>query len=315
MIDEEVKADDKKLYSYEAFATSHIKEQTGGFGRRGRGSTPSLKQFVTERREFLLSHPEINKPTPIILSVTEPENRTAGEHVQIMAKISDEIAVDEMILYYANTRLSPFRSRPMSENGRAYTGDIPSSPAGTEVRYYVEARAVESHSSTAFFPAKTEFEPLTFRVMSPTAKNSDVIINEFMASNTNSIMDPQGGHDDWIELYNTSENPINLAGMYLSDDLANPRKWQFPKQTTITPKGYLIVWADSDDGSQTELHANFNLSKNGETLILVDTDERHNQVLDAVKFGAQKQDTAIGRVPNGSGDFKAAEMTPGSPNR
>ena len=321
LIDEEVKADDKKLYSYEAFATSHIKEQTrgsgpGGFGRRGGGrrSTPSFKSFVTERRDFLLSHPEIDKPTPVILSVSEQEDRAAGERVQIMAKISDEITVDEVILHYANARLSPFHSLPMSKNGTVYTGEIPSFPAGTEVRYFFEARAVESSGTTTFFPTKAEFEPLTYRVISPLAKGSDVIINELMASNTNSIMDAQGGHDDWIELYNTSEHPINLAGMYLSDDQTNPRKWEFPKQATIAPKGYLIVWADSDDENQTELHANFNLAKNGETLILVDTDERHNQVLDSVKFGVQKVDTAIARVPNGSGSFRAAEMTPGSPN-
>ena len=325
LIDEGVRADDKKLYPYEAFATSHIKEQTHGFGpdggfgrggggRRGRGGTPSFKDFVTQRREYLLSHPEINKPTPVILSVSEPENPVAGERVQIMAKISDEMAVDEIILYYAYTRLSPFRSLPMSKNGRAYTGEIPGFPAGTEVRYYVEARAVESHETTAFFPGKTEFEPLSYRVISPPVKGSDVVINELMASNTSSIMDSHGGHDDWIELYNAGEHPINLAGMYLSDDLAIPRKWQFPKQTTIAPKGYLIVWADSDDEIQTELHTNFNLSKNGETLILVDTDERHNQVLDSVKFGVQKDDTAIGRFPHGTGNFKAVVMTPGSPN-
>lgn len=320
LIDEEVKADDKKLYSYEAFASSHIKEQTRGFGRggggrRGRGSTPSFKHFITERRDYLLTHPEINKPAPIILSVTEPENRTAGESIQIMAKISDKIVADEVILHYASARLTPFQSLPMSKNGSAYTGEIPNYSAGTEVHYYVEARAVESSGTTAFFPVKTEFEPLTFRVTSPTAKGSEVVINELMASNTNSIMDAQGGHEDWIELYNTSDHLINLAGMYLSDDQTNPRKWQFPKQTTIAPNGYLIVWVDSDDKNQTELHTNFNLSKSGETLILVDTDERHNQVLDAVKFGMQKEDTAIGRFPNGSGDFMAAEMTPGSPNQ
>ena len=321
LIDEEVQADDKKLYSYEAFSTSHIKEQSRGFGRGGsgrlgRGSTPSFKQFITERRDYLLFHREIKKPTPVILSVTEPENRVAGSRVQIMAKISDAVAVDEVILHYADARLSPFRSLPMSKNGTAYTGEVPSFPAGTEVRYYVEARAVESYGTTVFFPAKAEIEPITFHVTSPTAERSDVIINELMASNTNSIMDSQGGYDDWIELYNASDHPINLAGMYLSDDQANPRKWRFPKQTTIAPKGYLIVWADSDDENETaELHANFNLSKSGETLILVDTDGRRNQVLDSVKFGVQKKDTAIGRVPNGSVNFRVAEMTPGSPNR
>ena len=323
LIDEEVRADDKKLYTYDAFATSHIKEQTrgsgpgGGFGRRGGGrrSTPSFKSFVTERREFLLSHAEINKPTPVILSVTEPENRTVGEGVQIMAKISDEIGVDEVVLYYSKARLSPFQSLPMSKNGSAYTGDVASFPAGTEVRYYVEARAVASHGTTAFFPAKAEFEPLTYRVFPSFAAVSDVVINELMASNFNSIRDAQGGYDDWIELHNSSEHTINLAGMYLSDDQTDPRKWQFPKETTIAPKGYLIVWADSDDESKTDLHTNFNLSRSGETLILVDTDERHNQVLDSVKFGVQKRDTAIGRSPNGSGDFQAVEMTPGSPNQ
>ena len=320
LIDEEVKADGKKLYTYDAFATSHIKEQSGGYGRRvgrrgGRGGTPSFKQFVTERRDFLLYHPEINDPAPVILSVTEPEDRTAGERVQIMAKISGKIGVDEVILYFSNARLSPFQSLPMSKNGTAYTGNVPSFPAGTEVRYYVEARAVESRGTTAFFPAKAEFEPLVYRVIPPLAKVSDVVINELMASNLSSISDAQGGYDDWIELHNASEHTINLAGMYLSDDRTDPRKWQFPNETTIAPKGYLIVWADSDEESKTDLHTNFNLSRSGETLLLVDTDERRNQVLDSVKFGVQKRDTAIGRSPNGSGDFKAVEMTPGSPNQ
>ena len=314
LIDEEVKGDDKKLYSYDAFAASRIKEQFTGVRRGGRGGTPGFKQFVTERRDFLLYHPEIDEPAPVILSVTEPENRAAGSRVQIMAKISDAVAVDEVILHYADARLSPFRSLPMLKNGTAYTGEIPSFPAGTEVRYYVEARAIKKYGTTSFFPAKTEFEPLTFRVIPPIAKVSDVVINELMASNTRSIADARGGHDDWIELYNTSEHPVTLAGMYLSDDRANPRKWRFPKHTTIAPKAYLIVWADSEGESQAELHTNFNLSKSGETLILVDTDGRHNQVLDSVKFGVQKKDTAIGRVPNGSGDFRVAEMTPGSPN-
>ena len=48
------------------------------------------------------------------------------------------------------------------KNGTAYAVEIPRFPAGTEVRYYVEARAVESSETTTFFPTKAEFEPLTF---------------------------------------------------------------------------------------------------------------------------------------------------------
>ena len=58
-------------------------------------------------------------------------------------------------------------------------------------------------------------------------QTSAVVINELMASNS-TILDPQGDADDWIELKNTGTTAIDLSGMYLSDDRANPLKWQFP---------------------------------------------------------------------------------------
>ncbi|HOV78188.1 MAG TPA: hypothetical protein PLS24_09160, partial [Sedimentisphaerales bacterium] len=51
-------------------------------------------------------------------------------------------------------------------------------------------------------------------------------INELLASNATSAKDPQGHYDDWIELYNASDQAIDCGGMYLTDDAANPRKWQ-----------------------------------------------------------------------------------------
>ena len=190
LIDAEVKADDKKLYSYEAFATSHIKDQRrgggfgppGGFGgdRGGRGGrgprvTPSFKRFVSERREFLLNHPEINKPTPGFPSVSHPKNPLANQPVQITAEIGEGVNIDAVILYYAVGRLSPFASAPMSKNGGVYVGEIPPFPAGKKVRYYVEGRAVNSHDTTTFSPAKAEFGALTYRVASPIATDSPVV--------------------------------------------------------------------------------------------------------------------------------------------
>ena len=237
-----------------------------------------------------------------------------NERLQIVAKVGDDLAVDGVILYYATGQLSRFESEPMSKNGVVYTGEIPGFHAGTKVRYYVEARSIESHGTTAFFPAKTEFAPLTYRVPPSIAKDSSVAINELMANNTDSIADLQGGHVDWIELHNTSGDIVDLSGMYLSDSLTNLRKWPFPEQTKIAPKGYLTVWADSDNADRIELHANFKLSKNGETLMLVDTDKRDNQLLDFIKFGVQKENGAIGRSPDGTGDFKLVTITPGKPN-
>ncbi|MFB3042224.1 MAG: CotH kinase family protein, partial [Candidatus Poribacteria bacterium] len=312
-IDAEVKIDDKKLYSYEAFATSHTKDQERG--GRGGGITPSFKRFVEERREFLLNHEEINKPTPAIKSVSKPADPLASQPVQITAEIAKGSEVESVILYYAASRLSPFESVLMSAKDRnVYLGEIPAFPAGTKVRYYVEARTVESHGTTIFYPAKTEFAPLTYRVTSPIAETSPVVINELMANNTQSITDPQGEHDDWIELHNRSLEMVNLSGMYLSDSRKNPRKWAFPENTKIAPGGYLIIWTDEDGKDQPGLHTNFKLSKSGETVMLVDTDARGNQILDLVKFGKQKKDTTIGRFPDGTGDFMQLVVTPGKLN-
>ena len=135
-----------------------------------------------------------------------------------------------------------------------------------------------------------------------------------MADNTKSLADPQGENDDWIELHNVSDYAVNLSGMYLSDNRTNPRKWQFPDDTQIVPGGYLIVWADEDGNAESGLHANFKLSKSGETVMLIDTDQRGNQVLDAIEFKTQGEDVALGRVPNGVGDFKPLGGTPGQRN-
>lgn len=145
-----------------------------------------------------------------------------------------------------------------------------------------------------------------------------VVINELMADNDNVIMDPQGDFDDWLELYNSTDSSVNLSGMYLSDKENNPTKWQFPVGTMIQANGYLIVWLDEDhnDEDATEgLHANFKLSKGGETVMLVGPDNEGNMVLDSVTFGDQETDVSYGRLPNGTGDFQVVVATPGSENR
>ena len=141
-----------------------------------------------------------------------------------------------------------------------------------------------------------------------------MVINELMAANTKGIVDPQGQYEDWLELHNITDKPALLDGMYLTDKLDNPKKWKFPENTTIPPRGYLIVWLDEDGKATTGLHANFKLSRNGETVMLVDTDARGNQVMDIVAFGQQEKDTAIGRLPNATGTFQVVQTTPGTQN-
>ena len=144
-----------------------------------------------------------------------------------------------------------------------------------------------------------------------------VVINELMADNDNTSEDPQGDYDDWVELFNRTDSPVDLTGMYLSDKEDNPTKWQFPDGTEIAANGYLIVWCDEDhdDEEATEgLHSNFKLSKSGEAVLLVDTDANGNTVLDSIVFDEQETDVSYGRIPNGTGDFQVVAATPGAEN-
>ena len=70
-----------------------------------------------------------------------------------------------------------------------------------------------------------------------------LVINEFMASNNRSVMDPQGQYDDWIELYNQGPFAIDIGGMYMTDDVSAPTKWRIPPDTIIDPGAYTLIWA------------------------------------------------------------------------
>ena len=203
----------------------------------------------------------------------------------------------------------------MSLKRGSYAGSIPGFPAETSVYYYVEASAVKTHGTTTFSPARAEFGAAHYRVTAPRANEVAVVINELMAANTSSITDPQGDYEDWLELHNITDEPVILTGMYLTDKVDNLKKWEFPEDTTIPARGYLIVWLDEDGKATDGLHANFKLSRNGETVMLVDTDAHNNQIVDIISFDQQETDTAIGRLPNANGNFQVLPMTPGRQNR
>ncbi|MHC4752633.1 MAG: chitobiase/beta-hexosaminidase C-terminal domain-containing protein, partial [Planctomycetota bacterium] len=131
-----------------------------------------------------------------------------------------------------------------------------------------------------------------------------LVINEFMASN-NIYQDPQGDTDDWIEIYNYGNEAIDLAGMYLTDDLTNTTMWRFPATnpalTTVGPGDYLVVWADNDT-TDVGLHANFKLSANGEEIGLFDSDGV--TLIDIIVFDEQDTQISYGRYPDANDNWR-----------
>jgi len=141
-------------------------------------------------------------------------------------------------------------------------------------------------------------------------------LNEWMAENS-SYPDPVDGKaDDWIEIYNPTAAPVNLANWRLTDDPALPGKFILPSGYTIPAGGRLLVWAD-EEGAQNaiangQLHANFKLSNSGETLALRAPD---GTLIDAVAFGQQSKDRTEGRFPDGGAAIRPLTLpTPNGAN-
>ncbi len=133
-----------------------------------------------------------------------------------------------------------------------------------------------------------------------------------MADNESSFFDGTGQPHDWIELYNASDQAIDLLSWHLSDDAAQPQRWTLPA-ASLPPKGHLLVIAsglDFFDGSYW--HTNFKLDKEGETLLLSNP---NGSLADQVEFPALDADQSFGRLPDGSASFAIfAAPTPGDPN-
>ncbi|HNS21950.1 MAG TPA: CotH kinase family protein, partial [Sedimentisphaerales bacterium] len=157
---------------------------------------------------------------------------------------------------------------------------------------------------------------VAFLCAPPACAAVPLVLNELMASNASTTADPQGEYDDWIEIRNTSLAPVNAAGLYLTDNPDDPIRWQIPlgkaTLTTITPGGFLLIWADGET-TDPGLHASFKLGADGGGLYLFDADGV--TLLDCVVYGEQLPDVAYGRYPDATGDWGfLTAATPGVPN-
>lgn len=287
----------------------------------------SLKTFVANRHKFLTNHAELRPVPPVITAVYIPavaplpsESACVTAHVQP----SGNEGVDSVWLYHRGKSYGRFTTVQMFDDGAhsdglagdgLYGAAVNPYPAATKVRFYVEARSANNAKAASFAPARAEEDTYIYRVGLSASTSAPVVINEFMADNLHCLADPQGEFDDWIELRNLTGQDVDLAGHYLTDDPAQPRKWVFPDGTLVSAGGFLLVWADEDGAASPGLHANFKLAASGEQILLIDTDANLNAVLDSISFDAQDADRSYGRLPSNPDDWAALNPTPGQPNQ
>jgi len=320
IIDAEVQADPNKLYTYRNFLDNIDHSVSGGAPpRRGNpppaenpstpGSPPGpgnqtvvgIAELMQDRISFLNSLPEFQTTTPTFSNISKiPSPVTPYTEIRLNAEL---INADLVVLAWRSGTSERFDKTTMYDDGNHNDGEagdglygITIKVGATDLQYYLRA---ENSEAVKFYPQRAEYEFLTLPV-----ESGSFVINEFMADNDAVIADQDGEFDDWIELYNKSDKAIPLDGYHLSDDGKDLTQWAFP-DTSIAAGAYLIIWTDGDE-IQSGLHANFKLSKSGETIYLVNSD---TSIIDQIAFGAQKTDLSTGRYPNGAGNFVETNPT------
>lgn len=119
-------------------------------------------------------------------------------------------------------------------------------------------------------------------------------INEIMTSNRNTISLADGSSPDWIEVQNISSSAINLAGYTLSKSADASHAFTFPAMT-LESGACVLVYADGRlrEDAQAQLHAPFNLSSSGDTLLLFNAG---GTAIDTVNIIALGSDQSYARM-------------------
>lgn len=146
----------------------------------------------------------------------------------------------------------------------------------------------------------TESDPqLVDSSVDPPFEADHLVINEMVAMGTSG---------DWVELYNPTEEAIDLSTWEITDDEANNAlAWRLPEDISIDAGGYFLIWCD--DGAEG-LHADFQLSAGEHITLFSSTGLR----IDSVEVPELAADVASARVPDAWSTWETQEPTPEATN-
>ena len=125
---------------------------------------------------------------------------------------------------------------------------------------------------------------------------AQIQVNEIFADNGDCCFDEFLETEDFVELINTGEFPIDLAGYYFGDQNGGSViPSGFPELTTISAGSVLVLWFDKDL-DQGPLHIDAKLNNNGETIVGMDING--DTIID-INYGPQSEDVSFGSLPDG----------------
>ncbi len=142
----------------------------------------------------------------------------------------------------------------------------------------------------------------------------EIAITEVAAVNTTVAQSVHGEYFDYVELYNTGKEEINLASYKLSDSKKAESFKQLPDKTLAPGKYIAIYCGDSDyvSSSTGNIYLKYGLNRYGETVYLMNDE---NVIVDTFKYGRLQSGYSAGRDVNSTNEVKYySALTPGKAN-
>jgi hypothetical protein len=235
LIDAAVQADPKKIYTYANFTANFGSQVTLAGGGLAGGTIPGLQPFVEQRLTFLNSNAELSAAAPTIASVTPSDaNPDPADPVAITASVTPPAGggISRVELFYRPSPTAPYLRTAMSgTGGNNWAATLPiTARAGQRVDYYVAAFADNSFQSISFFPARTEWAPLTIEYTFGSA--GGMRITEWMYS---------GASGEFVEFTNLSGEPIDMTGWSYDDDRAIAGSFSLSAFGIVQPNESVIL--------------------------------------------------------------------------
>lgn len=140
-----------------------------------------------------------------------------------------------------------------------------------------------------------------------------VKVNEVMVENAATLEDEYGRYPPWVELYNDTDEVMDLGDVALSDSFLNFDKWRIPcvAAAKLPPRGFLVIFLDGGTPEEKDFHAGFTVTPGTSFTLIV------NKGSDFFTFDGKNlaTDQSAGRHPDGGSQIAAlGAPTPGAPN-
>ena len=137
-----------------------------------------------------------------------------------------------------------------------------------------------------------------------------VVINELLAHTDPPL-------EDAVELFNRTEQPINVGGWFLSNDLIDPFRFRIPAGTVVPPRGFRMIYEYQLNPLQPAAGRTaftFGAARGGMvTLLSADAAGVPRRWEDVQEFPASPNGVSFGRHPDGEGPFQLMQrMTLGT---